>query len=98
MPRPFFYIRLVFSCIHTLSCKGNAAFLSINILDSYLDDIACLEEVGWMLDEFIAHLRDMKKTVMMNANVNKATKINNITNGTLELHIWLKIINIKDIG
>ena len=84
--------------IHTLSGEGNTAFLGVNVLDLNLDNVACLEELGGVLDVLITHLGDVKKSVVVNSNINEATEVNNVSYSTLKLHIGLKVVDVKNLG
>ena len=51
-----------------------------------------------MLDEAVAHLGDVKQTVVVNADVYEAAEVNHVSYSTLKLHIRLKIIDVKNVG
>ena len=50
-----------------------------------------------MLYIFVAYLRDMYKTVLMNSYINEYAEINNISNCTVKYHTGLKAVNIRHI-
>ena len=72
--------------------------LNVNVLDANLDNIAGLEELGGMLDVLIRHLGDVKKTVVVNADINEATEVDYVTYSTLKLHTGLKVGDVKNVG
>ena len=72
--------------------------LNVNVLDANLDNVACLEELGGVLDELIAHLGDVKKSVVVNSDVNEATEVNNVSYSTLKLHIGLQVVDVENVG
>ena len=72
--------------------------LYVNVLDSDLDDVAGLEEVGWVLDVSVAHLGDVEQTVVVNADVYEAAEVNHVSDGTLKLHFGFKVVDVKDVG
>ena len=71
---------------------------NVNVLDTNLDYVACLEHLGGMLDKLIAHLGDMKQTVVVNTDINEATEVNNVSYSTLKLHIGLKVVDVENVG
>ena len=71
---------------------------NVNVLNSDLNNVSGLEELGGVLNELIGHFGDMKKTVVVNSDINEATKVNDVTNGTLELHIGLKVGYLENVG
>ena len=91
-------IFLVLRSIHTLSGKRDSVLLNVNVLDTNLDNVARLEQLGGMLDKAVAHLGDVKKAVVVNADVNEAAKVNNVSYGTLKLHTGLEIVDVENVG
>ena len=72
--------------------------LNVNVLDLNLDNVAGLEHLGGMLNELIAHLGNVKKAVVVHADINEAAEVNNVSNGTLKLHICLKVVDVENVG
>lgn len=90
--------KLTLRGIHSLTGKRNSMLFNVNVLDTNLDNVACLEHFGGVLNKLIAHLGDVKKTVVVNTDINEATEVNNVSNRTLKLHIGLKVVNIENVG
>ena len=72
--------------------------LNVNVLDSDLNNVTCFEHLGRVLDKLITHLGNVQKTIVVNTDINEATEVNNVSDSTLELHIGLQIVYIKDVG
>ena len=72
--------------------------LHVNVLDLNLDNVAGLEHLGGMLDELIAHLGNVEEAVVVHADINEATEVNNVSNSTLKLHICLKVVDVENVG
>ena len=89
---------LTFVCIHTFSREGYTALLGVNVLDLYFNYVAGFEELGGMLDVSVTHLGDVKKTVVVNSDINEATEVNNVSDSTLELHIGLQVVDVENVG
>ena len=87
-----------FVCIHTLSGKSDAALLGVYVLDTNLNNVTGLEEIGGVLDKSVGHLGDVEQTVMVNTDVNEATEVNYVSDSTLELHIGLQVIDVENVG
>lgn len=69
--------------------------IDIEHLDIYnIANTHCLERV---LDEFVGNLGDVHQSVLMDANIHKHAKINDISNCALQDHIGLEILHLKDI-
>ena len=72
--------------------------LNVNVLDANLDNVTGLEELGGVLNEAVGHLGDVKQTVVVHADVNEATEVNNVSYGTLKLHFGLKVVDVENVG
>ena len=72
--------------------------LNVYVLDKNLNDVTGLEQLGGMLDEAVGHLGDVKKTVVVNTDVNEATEVDNVADGALELHAGLKVGDVENVG
>ena len=55
----------------------------VYVFNAYFDYVADGEKLGGVFYVFIAHGADVQKTVVVNADVNEAAKVNYVTNGTL---------------
>ena len=97
-PTDFRFFLSILRRIHSLSGKGDTALLGIYVLDSDLDDVTGLEELGGVLDVSVGHLGDVEQTVVVHADVNEATEVDNVSDGTLELHTGLQVGNLKNVG
>ena len=51
-----------------------------------------------MLDKLVAHLRNMHQSVLMNANIDKRTKINDVAHGSFQNHPRRQVFDLKHIA
>ena len=91
-------IKELFIGIHTFSGKRDSVLLYVYVLDADLDNVTGLKEIGGMLYKSIRHLGDVKQAIVMHADINEATEVNNVTYGALELHTLGKVANIKNLA
>ena len=56
-----------------------------------------LHNVEWMRDAMIGHLGDVNKSVVMDTNIYKGTKIGDIGNDAREYHTFDEVFNRTDI-
>ena len=84
--------------VHTLASKRNSVLFNVNVLYTYVDNVTGLKEIGGMLYKSIRHLGDVKQAIVMHADINEATEVNNVTYGALELHTLSKVANIKNLA
>ena len=56
-------------------------FSKIEADDFDLNNISDFNDIQRMLDELVAHLRDVYKSVLMHANIYEGTEIDDIANG-----------------
>ena len=72
--------------------------LHVDVLDEHLDNVTNGEQVGGMLYESVGHLGNVEESVVVNSDINKASEINNVTDGALKLHTGLKIGDLENVG
>ena len=81
----------------TSHSERNALFSNVNAENAYLYGISNLNNIGGMLYELIGKLRDVNKSVLVNTNVNKCAKVDNVTHGSGQFHIGLEVLDAEDI-
>ena len=89
---------LLLGIAHSLTGEGDSVLCDVNVLNLYLYDIARLKELGGVLDISVAHLGDVKKTVVVNADINEATEVNDVSYGAVKLHTGLEVVDIENVG
>ena len=77
---------------HALHRQADAAALLVDIEDGDLDHVADGDDLGRVLDEFAADLRDMHKAVLMNADVHKDAEVNDVAHRPAQDHAGLQIL------
>ena len=51
-----------------------------------------------MLDIAVCHLGHVNQTILMHADIHKCTKINNITDSSLQNHSLFQVLHLQNIG
>ena len=69
--------------------KGESLSFQVNVKYPYLYHIADFYRFKRVLDKSVAYLGDVNETVLMNAAVNKAAKVNNVPHCAHKLHARL---------
>lgn len=83
---------------HTLHGQGNALFAGIHAQHLDAHDVAHLEQLARVLDEFIADLGHMDEAVLMHAEIDKGTEVDDIAHGAGQLHAGLEVVQPHDIA
>ena len=83
---------------HALHGQGNALFAGIHAQHFDAHDVAHLEQLARVLDEFIADLGHMDKAVLMHAEIDKGAEVDDIAHGAGQLHAGLEVVQPHDIA
>ena len=51
-----------------------------------------------MLDEAFRHLGNVNKSVLMHADIDECTEVNDVAHGSLQDHADLQVLHIENIG
>lgn len=80
-----------------LHCQTEPAALLIDIQNGDLNHVADRNDLGWMLDKFIADLRNVYQTVLVDADIDEYAEINDIAHRSAEHHAGLEILQFQNI-
>ena len=69
--------------------QGETLSFQVNVKYPHLYHIADLYSFKRVLDKSVAYLRDVNETVLMNAAVNKAAEVDNVSHRAHKLHAGL---------
>ena len=69
--------------------EGDAVFLFIHVQHHDLYDVAHGEELAGVLDKLVGNLGDVDEAVLMDADIHKDAKVDNIAHGACEHHAGL---------
>jgi hypothetical protein len=67
----------------SLHGKSNAFSFSIGAEDLDLDDLACFDGLGRLLDETVGELADVDQTVLMHADVDEGSELGDVGDDAL---------------
>ena len=70
---------LLFCLLHG---QRDALFLLVHIQHHHLHHIAHADSLGGVLEELVADLGDMNQAILVDTDINKHTKVDNITDST----------------
>ena len=70
----------------------------INVLNFYINYIAYGKEVGRAFYKSVAHLGYVKKSVVMNTDVDEAAERGYVSYSALKLHIGLEVLDFKNVA
>ena len=72
--------------------------LHVYVLNNYVNNVTYGEQIRWVLNEAVGHLGNVKKSVVVNADVNEAAEVDYVTDSSLYLHSGLKVCNLKNVS
>ena len=94
-----YYLHLLgITRVHPLTRERNSVLLYVNVLNSYFNNIAGFEEVGWVLNKAVGHFGNVKKSVVVNAYINETAEVNDVSYSSVKLHAGFKVVYIENVG
>ena len=71
--------------------------LFIHLQNDYFYHIANLDHFTGVLDAAVAYLGNVDQTILVNTDIHEYTKVNDVSDGTGELHAGFQILQFQDI-
>ena len=80
-----------------LHAKADTATFFIDRNHTYRDDIAWFDAVHRVSNEVIGHLWDMNQTILMDTDINEATKGCDVGHHAFKLHTFAQVFNTINV-
>ena len=78
--------------------KTDPGLFQVYVKHADVHDIADAHRLQRVADEFLSHLGNVHQAVLMNADVHKGAKVDDVPHGSLEDHAGLQILHFQNVG